>query len=267
MLSDLSWKRVRLKAQTSCSRCSHALLPGQTAYRVHRDHICQRCWTEARANHADLPMPALLRELGIGLPGAGPRKVAESIGRNPRRNAAEYSSSWSKGAAGEAAVGAYLDDQLKGTGVEILHARALPGSRSDFDHVTISAAGVTVVDSKNLKGDIEIVGWDAWASESHAAELHVNGRSADRLVRSVKSQIASLESVVADAGFDFSVPVHGALCFVNARGLARTSCRDVQGVHVNRVERMCDYVRRDGPLSEDQIVKVADYLHRSLEPR
>lgn len=61
---------------------------------------------------------------------------------------------WLKGAAGEYLMDQSLHRRLNKDAV-ILTDRAIPGTKSNIDHVVIAPSGVWIIDSKKWKGKIE----------------------------------------------------------------------------------------------------------------
>jgi hypothetical protein len=110
-------------------------------------------------------------EHDLGTAGAGARRQHER--RRARREAATreahphignlllrlgeppaHERSWRTGAIGEEAVAEHLAANCPE--VPVLHSRRMPGGRGDIDHIAIAPSGVRVIDTKRLKGKIEV---------------------------------------------------------------------------------------------------------------
>jgi hypothetical protein len=68
---------------------------------------------------------------------------------------------WARGAAGERAT-AVLLARLAPRRWTVLHDLAVPGSRANIDHLVIGPTGLWVVDTKTLRGHIEVRWGRAW---------------------------------------------------------------------------------------------------------
>jgi hypothetical protein len=70
-------------------------------------------------------------------------------------------SSWTVGAAGERHTAALLTS-LAARGWTVLHDRRLPGQRANLDHLAIGPPGVVLIDSKQFRGRIKLLGGRLW---------------------------------------------------------------------------------------------------------
>lgn len=93
--------------------------------------------------------------------------------------------------------------------VVVLHDRRIPRSRANIDHIAIARAGIWVIDSKRYKGKVAIS-----KPLFGQAKLTIAGRDRTKLVDGLTKQVALAEAVMPDIAP--GVPVHGALCFVDA---------------------------------------------------
>ena len=112
-----------------------------------------------------------------------------------------------KGAAGEAAAAVALERRVRGKGVVLLHDRALPRSRANFDHIAIGPGGTTVIDAKAVKGRVRIERRGGLFA-TRTDHLVVNGRDRTKLVEGVERQVDAVRAAFA------TVPVVGALCWM-----------------------------------------------------
>lgn len=89
--------------------------------------------------------------------------------------------SWRTGAIGEEEVARHL--AADSPEVPVLHDRRMPGSRANIDHIAIAPSGVLVIDTKRLKGKVE-VRKPLCGSE----KLLVAGRDKTKLVESLTAR-------------------------------------------------------------------------------
>jgi hypothetical protein len=92
----------------------------------------------------------------------------------------------------------------------LLHDRRLPGSRGNVDHIAVTRSGVWVIDAKRYNGRVAVS-----KPLFREAKLTVAGRDRTDLVRGLARQVDGVRLMLAD--LNMKVPVHGALCFVDAR--------------------------------------------------
>lgn len=151
----------------------------------------------------------------------------------PRSTAA-----WHKGAAGEQRVGAVLD-KLIGTGAIVLHDRAIPGSRSNIDHIVVARSGVWIVDTKNYAGQVECRDFGGWRRTD--LRLYVGGRNHTNLVAAMGKQVEAVRKAV-----DPSVPICSALCFTGAEWSWFPKPFAVNGVLVAWPDALCQAIATAG---------------------
>jgi hypothetical protein len=145
------------------------------------------------AETADAPWTLLLDEVGAVIKMAAARGVAIlQRGRSHRgqvivitQSAADPATiqAWQQGAGGEIATARELARRLRRSVVIVIHDRRIPGrGRANIDHLTVGRGGVTVIDTKSSRGDVQIT----TAGLFHRREqLLVNGR--DRTASSTRS--------------------------------------------------------------------------------
>jgi hypothetical protein len=164
---------------------------------------------------------------------------------------------WRTGAVGEEEVAEHLAANCPD--VLALHDRRMPGGRANIDHIAIAPPGVLVIDTKRLKGKIEVR-----KPLFGKQKLVVAGRDRTKLVDGLRRQVdavrAGLESIEKD------IPVGGCFCFVNPDGqaggsgvpLLRTLTVDSFALYYPR--RLSKRLNRDGPLSHEQIDVLSEVL-------
>ena len=94
-------------------------------------------------------------------------------------------------------------------GIVVLHDRRIPRSRANIDHIAIAPSGVWVIDTKRYKGKVTIV-----KPLLGKAKLLIAGREKTTLIDGLAKQTQLARAAMADIAP--GVPVHGALCFVDA---------------------------------------------------
>jgi hypothetical protein len=155
---------------------------------------------------------------------------------------------WARGAAGEERVAASLAKRLSDD-VVVLHDRRVPGSRANIDHLAIAPSGVWVIDSKRYKGKVAIS-----KPLFGRAKLTIAGRDKTKLVDGLAKQVALVEAVMGK--HSPSVPVRGALCFVDA-DLPLVGNLSFDGYPLLYPKRLAKRINADGPLTADRVAELA----------
>ncbi len=125
---------------------------------------------------------------------------------------------WAQGAVGEEIVAQHLD-RLVSPSVLVLHDRKIPGSRANIDHIVVTRAGVTVIDSKRYLRK---------RPERYAGNgLKVGGRRRDSLLEGMNTQLQRVRAELPD-----SVDLAGVLCFVDADWPIIGGSFSVKGIRV-----------------------------------
>lgn len=126
---------------------------------------------------------------------------AREVARRQREKAARLAQSaerWERGADGEAATAAALDE-LSRRGWTLFHDVRWPGrQRANIDHIAVGPSGVFVIDSKNWSGDVRVIG----------DVLHQGTRRREREVA------AAAEAALAVTQLLQGTPATPVLCFV-----------------------------------------------------
>jgi Nuclease-related domain len=165
-----------------------------------------------------------------------------------------HEQAWLLGADGERLSAIKLEQHLRGQGVGLLHDRRIPGSRANIDHLAIGPGGVTVIDTKRLRGKVRVRHGGGLFTPRHQT-LTVNGRDRTKLVSGVQWQVRVVERVL---GGGYSV--QGALCFINTDGLPLLGRSGVDDVMVNGPRAVARLARRSGALTPEQIQAVTQRL-------
>jgi hypothetical protein len=119
-----------------------------------------------------------------------------------------HETAWARGARGEEHVAEVLRSRLRPEAIA-LHDRRIPGTRANIDHVVVAPSGIWVIDTKRYTGRVAVQ-----APLLGAAKLTIAGRDRTKLLDGLAKQV----SLVTDAAAALApgVPVHGALCVVDA---------------------------------------------------
>lgn len=172
---------------------------------------------------------------------------------------------WRTGAEGERRLGRRLDRLAETGRVEVLHDRALPGSRANLDHLDVGPSGVFVIDAKRYRGKLEVRRGGA-GSRREPDRLFVGGRDRTRLVDAAAGQA---EQVRRALGHLYSAPpimVMAVLCFVGAEWPlvgAPAQFGEVGVVDPRGLERLAT---RPGSIGHNQRLSLARRLAAVLPP-
>jgi len=140
-------------------------------------------------------------------------------------------------------------------GVVLLHDRAIPGRRSNIDHLAIAQLGVWVIDAKRYAGKVEVR-----KPLFGRRELRIAGRDQTKLVDGLAGQVEMVQEIIP------GTPVRGALCFVDA-DLPLVGTLEIDGFVLAYPRRLAKRINRPGPLDDAQVRSVADLLTARLPAR
>ncbi len=170
---------------------------------------------------------------------------------------------WRQGAAGEEHTARELDRHLRGSDIALLHDRRIPGrGRANIDHLAVGPAGVTVIDTKSGRGNVEL----STRLFSRQEQLVVNGRDRTRQLDALEAQMQRVSSAL-ERGGAHGIHVAGALCypFMRRRWLHNSRARGGLIV-VDQPRQLAKLTRRPGPLGPSEIGEVAGILERAFPP-
>lgn len=164
---------------------------------------------------------------------------------------------WKVGAEGEQRVAEVLAGVA---GVEVLHDRLMPGSRSaNIDHIAVGPSGVFVIDAKKYTGKIEARDAGGWFKTDE--RLYVNNRDRTKTVDGVLRQVEAVAGLLVDTHPE--VPVRGVLCFIGCDWGWFMRAKHVKGVTAIWPTALADHVSVDG-VHAGSVVAVAEFLRTSL---
>jgi nuclease-like protein len=172
-------------------------------------------------------------------------------------SAPAHEESWRRGAEGEERTARRLNALLHGRGVVLVHDRRMPGSRANIDHLAVGPGGVTVIDTKRIRGKVRVRREGGLSSESRE-RLTIGGRDQTKLVEGVRRQVAVVAELLGD-----DVGVLGAMCFVESDGLPLFKPR-LDGVRIAGLRGVARLARRDGPHSPSEVQDIAERLRLTL---
>jgi hypothetical protein len=170
--------------------------------------------------------------------------------------------SWAKGASGEQTLGRYLE-ALSEQGVMMLHDRRLPGSNANIDHIAVTPNGVWVIDAKRYSGLVEMVNKGSWLRADQ--RLYVGGRDRSKLLSGVHRQVVHVELALSPS-FGPSLPLRGALCFVDGERRLFSQPFDIERVLVTWEKKLCDRLVQPGPLTAGSRALMHRRLAETLRP-
>ena len=180
-------------------------------------------------------------------------KVAKLLSDDPQTTKA-----WAAGASGEERVAQVLHDRL-GDSAVLLHDRKVPGTRGNIDHIAIASSGVWVIDAKRYKGKVEQRDVGGWFKTD--LRLYVGGRDRTKTVTGLGWQVEAVTKAL-DAE---EIPIQTALSFVGAEWpIFFAKPFRLHGVWISWPAKLADLIAAPGPLSEEDIDRVARKLSTGL---
>lgn len=277
-------KVMRLRYAGTCAECGAELESGTRAayYRATKSVRCLACMepdepvpsvAPAAAPPLDTaPVPTLDAETGAAGSSARREYERRSAKREARVREAhprlgglilaltdepQSTTAWARGARGEELLGARLAD-LTQKGVRLIHDRRIPGTRANIDHIAVAPTGVHVIDAKRYKGrpSLRVEGG---LLRPRVEKLLVGSRDCTRLVEGVHKQVGLVRSAL-DAASLRDLPVHGALCFIEADWPLIGGSFVIADVAVVWPKKLAERLVAPGPMSEAEV----EGIHRAL---
>jgi hypothetical protein len=174
----------------------------------------------------------------------------------------QHERAWRDGAAGERRVAARLVKHLKDTGVVVLHDRAIPGKRSNIDHIAVGPGGITVIDAKAIKGKVRAERRGRLFAP-RIEHLTVGGRDRTKLIDGLERQVALVADLLVRNGID-DVHLAGCLCLTDAEGLPLLGTVRVRNVPVLATKPTARLAARPGSLGARAIQDLVTLLATKL---
>jgi len=215
----------------------------------------------------DSTWPASPGATGAGARRARPRRRArreERVrSRNPRPGGIALAPAGAprhegaRGAEGGERVAAVMARRLSAD-VMVLHHRRMPRSRANIDHLAVAPSGVWVIDDERSVGKVEVQ-----APPMARPRLIVGGHDRTPVVDGLDKQVATVEALLRHVARN--VPVHGALCFVEADLPIFRTLRFRRCVLLPP-RRLVKLIDRPGPVEPDEVRRIAGALGERLPP-
>jgi hypothetical protein len=166
----------------------------------------------------------------------------------------QATAAWRIGAEGERKTASYLAG-LDELGFIVLHDRKAPAYGGNLDHVAIGPSGIWAIETKSLKGKVEIDG----------DSLKVGGYRQDKIVDQVYREAVAVQVALGDVLSRTGTQVKPVVCL--HRGELPFFNKTVRGVRLASGRQLVRLLR-DGErrLSDEQIQTIADVADRLLRP-
>ena len=148
--------------------------------------------------------------------------------------------------------------------LRVLHYRRIPCSTANIDHIIVASSWIWVIDAKKYKGrpSLRVEGG---ILTRRVEKLMVGGRDCTKLVDGVLKQVAVVDQLMEERGEMF--PAYGALCFVEADWPLIGGAITTRGVRALWWDKLLSTIRKPGPLSEDDVLRVWRLLAEALPGR
>lgn len=287
-MSDTTTRVLRLRYRAMCALCACDLEPGTQARwdRARKSATCLTCVEAAPQTEAPTPTYATPAAAPITVATAGGSARAEAARRREKQQArlkaerearpvfgrlrqglfpeADAGAMWDKGADGEEKLAEAMQPLVEAGTILALHDRRIPRSTANIDHLAVAANGVWVIDAKRYTGRVakDVRG----GFLSSRTVVTVGGRDRTKLVDGVEKQMGVVRTVLAAAGHD-EVPVHGALCFIDADwGVFRLRPFTVQGVPITWGKELRERLSEPGDVDPERRQQVLAALAAALRP-
>lgn len=177
--------------------------------------------------------------------------------------APQHEIAFKKGAAGERAVGSYLEKRLADTPVVLMHDRRMPRGHGNIDHLAVAPTGVYVIDAKNIDGKVRVE-----APLFGPKKLMIKGRNRTKLIDGLDRQVKAVTNALAveapAIGLD-RIDVHGVLCFINV-DLPMLGTQSMRGHRILYRRGVVKRLKAQGPLDKVTIGRLAERLATAFPP-
>jgi hypothetical protein len=277
-------KIMSLRYAGTCAGCGSTLAAGTRAayFRDTRIVRCLPCHTGEAPIGPRVPIISASEPTAdavvAGAPGSSARREYErrSAKRETRIREAhpriggfllaiseepKSTTAWARGARGEEILGRGLDS-LEPHGIRVLHDRRIPRTRANIDHIAIGPSGVHVIDTKRYKGR-PTLRVEGGIIRPRVQKLMVGSRDCTRLVEGMHKQLDVVREALERAGFA-GIPVHGALCFVDADWPLFGGSFSISDVAVLWPKKLSERLLAPGDITTDTVDVLHSCLARSL---
>ena len=262
-----SRRLLRLRYPAVCARCGLALSKGTQAHwdSTAKKVICLACEPSTGA-----PEPG---DPGASAAAEGERRKDKRVSEVRRKYgdhaaavadamaAREVDASWGKGSNGESRLAAFVAKNV-GDSVIPLHDRLIPGTKSNIDHIFVSATGVWVVDAKAYKG--KVTRREVGPIWNRRNELLIGGRNRTTLAQGLDKQVAAVVAALRPDP-DFSgVDIHAAVCTLDSEWALLDFPFQIGNVWVLYPGALRKRLKKNGTLDRERMERVAHRLALSL---
>ena len=269
-------KLIPLRWEGTCSECNRAIKPRQQAWwnAQAKTVTCIDCQPSDAAPpqvHGAVNPP-----LDLGIAGGSARQSYERLHQRRKKDIehrwgrfsglVKFLSDdpqsikvWAQGSKGEQILAEHMTRAL-GDKAVLLNDRQVPRTRGNIDHIAVASSGVWVIDAKRWSGLVELRDVGGWFRTDK--RLYVKGRDRTKTVRNMSWQVEAVKASLASVAID--VPVHAALCFVDAEWRLFAKPFTLEAVRVSGPKSLGAIIADDGPLSRDEVMDVASWLAESL---
>jgi hypothetical protein len=180
--------------------------------------------------------------------------VAKFLSDDPRSITA-----WAQGSKGERILAQHMSQAL-GDRAVLLHDRKVPGDRRNIDHLVVAASGVWAIDTKRWSGLVELRDVGGWRRVDR--RLYVKGSDRTEAVDGMAWQVEAIQSALSGIAID--VPLHAAVCFVEAEWKWFAKPFELKGVRVSGPKSLAVAISEAGPLGLDEVMEVSRTLAAEL---
>lgn len=284
----MATKIIRLRYAGTCRGCGTALPASTRAWwdAETRSITCLNC-IPAQSDQTDrdppsppveaISPPPTLTSLHTGEAGASARQEYEK--RHQRREAKiderwgrlagvvkflsddpQSTRAWAKGFQGERRLADSLTKRV-GDRAVLLHDCRVPKTRGNIDHIAIAASGVWVIDAKTYKGLVERRDKGGWFRTDY--RLYVNSRDRTTLAEGLRWQVDVVRAAIDDS----AIPVHAALCFIDAEWKLFAKPFQLNDAWVTWGQKLAEMIAADGPLTEGDVLNVSARIAAALPPK
>jgi hypothetical protein len=165
----------------------------------------------------------------------------------------QATAAWRIGAEGERKTASYLAG-LEELGFIVLHDRKAPGYGGNLDHVAIGPSGIWAIETKSLKGKVEIDG----------DSLKIGGYRQDKIVDQVYREAVAVQVALGDVLSSTGAQVKPVICL--HRGELPFFNKTVRGVRLASGRQLVRLLRNEERrLSDEQVQALAQAADRLLK--
>jgi Nuclease-related domain len=164
---------------------------------------------------------------------------------------------WQRGSVGETKLAKTLA-KIDRDDIIVLHDRKVPGTKGNIDHLVVCPAGVFVIDSKRIAGQVHTKELGGLFASSNL-RLYVGRRDCTRLAIAMDWQVAAVRGALDGD----RIPIRPVLCFVDAEWPLLGGPREFRGVLIESDRSLRHRITEAGELDAEEVRQLAMVLaHR-----